>query len=188
MGERGIEYIEAILLILIGLAIIALISGFLIQNISKIRFASACDQFDYLNIEDACISNSKPTFLYLFLSRPLQAKGNITFSLRIRNGYSKIIEFDNKTFFEYMDGNLYLADPNIKAGEGKGFVIFLDYYNISNFEEINVNVIKVDKVRENCSFGQSFKIKNCSNLIIKSIPNLTSNKEEEQEKILFLPI
>jgi len=190
MNKKGIEYVEVVLLILVGVAILALLSGFLIQNIFKINFSNICNEFDYLVIEDSCINNSKPYLLYLFLSRPIQARGDISFSLKITNGYSKVIEFNNETFFEYYDGNLSLGDPNIKPGEGKSFVVFLDFYNISNFEEISVNVIKINKnKKENCESGKSFKIKNCSNFNIKNLPNINiSFTQPEENKVLFLPI
>jgi len=192
MKKRGIAYVEAILLILVGMAILSLISVFLIQNISKIKFSSICNEFDYLKIEDACISTDQ-NLLYLFLSRPIQAKGNISFSLKIKNGFSKVLEFNNETFFEYFDSKIYSADSNINPGEGKSFIIFLDH-NSSKIEEISVNVVKIGKnTKVSCDFGHDFKIKNCSNLSIENIQDIIMHQQARQQILsggggLVLPI
>jgi len=187
-NKRGVSYVAAILLTLIAIAIAGMIYGFLIQNVSRLgNIASKCGSDSYLKIEDGCyLEDEKYNLLYLYLYRPItneqeQTSFIVKFYL---DGASKIVYFNNLTFYEYKNGNINKTKGKLESGEGRSFIILLDPYEIngSEIKEISVNAIFKDGKQEfSCGFIENFKIKECKNLDIRNIENLESYQMQVQD-------
>lgn len=202
MNRKASEFIGTILLILAALAITGLVYGLTSQHIHKLNnIASHCKINDFFIIEDACvyeISEKNYSILYLFIYRPIASEMNQTnFLIKlILEGKKLNLAFDNRSFFEYEENKIKNASSKIEKGEGKSFIIILNFYNITSLDvkEIAISMVgKKDNIEFSCSFGNEIKVKRCKEIKIENIDDIKIenidilNNKTNGDKILNLP-
>ncbi|MEM1577556.1 MAG: hypothetical protein QXQ30_00370 [Candidatus Pacearchaeota archaeon] len=198
--KKGVEFLGVILIILIAIALAGIVYGLISPYINKLNnIGSYCKVNDFFIIEEACsykIDNYD--ILYIFLYRPLASELDQTYFLvkLFVDGKKINIAFDNRTFFEYYNGEIKNGSGKIEKGEGKSFIIILNPYNIShlNIKALAISMVgKKDNIEFSCGFTDEIKINECKGIKINNIgeinienlENLKNNNKDQ--KILNLP-